>query len=103
MTLPPVAGTARGVLPWAPKLIYKALADYDAWHDWVPLLASSRLLTREDVLAIAEIGLIGQSLMLECVQTPDEGVLARVIEGKGPISRGAPRVDVLCASGAGGS
>src|ERR1039457_474029 len=85
MTLPPVAGTARSVLPRAPRLIYEALADYDTWHDWVPLLTSSRLLMREDVLAIAEIGLTGQALMLECVQTPDKGVLARVIEGKGPI------------------
>jgi len=64
--------------------VYRALSDYDAWQEWMPSLASSRLLTREDILAIVELrtgGKAAEALMMECIQTPQRAVLARVIEG----------------------
>ncbi len=88
MPLLSLPGSARGVIPCAPELVYKALADYDAWLEWVPSLTSARLLTREHMLAIVELGLDGkdaETLMMECVETPRKGILARVIEGKAPI------------------
>jgi ribosome-associated toxin RatA of RatAB toxin-antitoxin module len=86
MPLPSLrAATARGIIPCAPELVYKALSDYDAWQEWLPSLATSRLLTREGTLAIVELMLAGkgaQPLILECVGTPAKSVQARVIEGR---------------------
>lgn len=69
----------------SPDIIYKALIDYNAWREWVPSLASARLLTREDMLAIVELGMDSKDaepLMMECIETPRRNILARVIEGK---------------------
>ena len=55
MPLPSLPSTARGIFPCAQELVYRVLADYDAWREWMPSLTSSRLLTREDILAIVEL------------------------------------------------
>jgi hypothetical protein len=85
MAVPFLATTHRGVVPFPADLIYRTLADYDVWQHWMAALASSKLLTREDVLAIVELGPNGdraEALMLEVIETPGKGVLARPIEGK---------------------
>jgi hypothetical protein len=50
----------------------------------MPSLTSSRLLTREDILAVVELrtgsGKDSEALMMECIQTPQKAVLARAIE-----------------------
>jgi hypothetical protein len=86
--MPLLPASAQGTIAGAPEVVYKALADYDSWQEWVPSLASARLLTREDRLAIVELnpgGKEAESLMLECIETPGKSVLARVIEGMAPI------------------
>jgi ribosome-associated toxin RatA of RatAB toxin-antitoxin module len=88
MEFPSLPATARDTFPYSPEVVYKALADYEAWQEWVPSVTASRLLTAEDVLAVVELGsgrAGEETLMLECVQTPDKGVWARVIEGKSAI------------------
>jgi len=88
MEFPSLPATARDTFPYSPEVIYKALADYGAWREWVPSVTASRLLTAEDILAIVELGSGREgeeTLMLECVQTPYKGVWARVIEGKSAI------------------
>jgi len=96
MPLPLLPATARGVIACAPELIYKALIDYDAWQEWVPSLISAKLLTREDILAIVEVGLDGKDpgiLIMECIETPRKGILARVIEGKASLHEMEWRVE----------
>jgi|SRR5580704_9816135 ribosome-associated toxin RatA of RatAB toxin-antitoxin module len=86
MEFPSLPATARDTFPFSPEVIYKALADYDAWQEWVPSVTASRLLSAEDVLAVVELGSgREETLMLECVQTPNKAVWARVIEGKSAI------------------
>lgn len=84
----PFRATGRALFPCTPDLIYEALADYDAWQEWTPSVASSKLLMREDILAIVELGMGAggeETLLTECIQTPGRSVVARAIEGKGPI------------------
>jgi hypothetical protein len=84
------SSTARGIFPGAPEKFYEAFAGYNAWQEWIPSVTSSRLLTREDILAVVEVSLGevglggkgGGTLMLECIETPGKGVLASVIEGR---------------------
>jgi hypothetical protein len=88
MEFPSLPATARDTFPFSPEIVHEALADYEAWQEWAPSVKSSRLLTSEDILAIVELGsgrAGGETLMLECVQTPKKGVWARVIEGKSAI------------------
>jgi hypothetical protein len=82
------AATARGVIPCAPELVYNALIVYDEWQEWLPSVKSGRLLTREGTLAIVELALNGrgdETLMLECIESPRNSVLVRVIEGNSPV------------------
>jgi hypothetical protein len=88
MEFPSLPATASDTFPFSPEVIHETLADYEAWQEWVPSVTSSRLLTSEDILAVVELGSGhggAETLMLECVQTPNKGVWARVIEGKSAI------------------
>jgi hypothetical protein len=88
MVFPSWSATARGIFPGSPDQVYEALAGYDAWQQWVPSATSSRLLTREDILAIVQLDLGGKGggrLLLECIETPGKGVVASVIEGKAAV------------------
>ena len=88
MAFPLLSSTGHIVLPCSPALVYQSLIDYDSWSEWLPAIAYSRLLTKEDTLAIVQLGfnIRGQeNLIIECIHTPDKAVLCRVIEGKVPL------------------
>jgi len=87
MHSPSLSRTARGIFTCTPEVIHEALAGYDNWHEWVPLVSSSRLLTREDILAVVELNMesSGGATLVECIQIPGSGLLARVIEGNSPV------------------
>jgi hypothetical protein len=96
MTFPSLAASAQEVIPCTQEIAYKTLIDYDAWPEWLPSVKSARLLTREDMLAIVELGLNREgaaTLMMECIETPRKGLLARVIEGDAPIHEMEWRVE----------
>lgn len=90
MVFPLPSSTGHMVVPWAPALVYQSLIDYDNWSEWLPSITSSKLLAKEDTLAIVQLGfnLRGEEdLILECIQTSNNSVLARVIEGKVPLQQ----------------
>jgi ribosome-associated toxin RatA of RatAB toxin-antitoxin module len=71
-----------------PALIYDILDDYDSYAEWMPLVATSKLLAREGDLAIAEFHLRwprDYRIVTECVHTRNRMVLARPIEGSIPV------------------
>lgn len=76
-------------MPWPGNLVYETLVNYDSWFQWLPSMKSSRLLVKEDMLAIVELGFDVRGhedlLMMECIHTPGKVVLGRVIEGRSPV------------------
>jgi ribosome-associated toxin RatA of RatAB toxin-antitoxin module len=85
-----LSSTGHIVLPWSPVDVYQSLIDYDSWLEWLPSITSSRLLTKEDTLAIVQLGFsvrAEEDLILECIQTTNSTVLTRVIEGRVPLQQ----------------
>ncbi len=79
-----------GLVPCDAALAYEILTDYDAYSEWMPLMASSKLLAREGELAIAEFAVFkpdGDKLVMECIHSKNTMVLGRRIEGKFPLSK----------------
>ncbi len=70
-------------------LLYEVLTDYDAFSEWFPLVARSKLLAREGDLAIAEFELLQPAkdmFVVECIHTKNKMVLWRTIRGRIPIN-----------------
>ncbi len=85
-----LSSSSHIVLPWSPALVYKSLIDYDSWFEWLPSITSSRLLTKEDTLAIVQLGFSMReedNLILECIQTTNDTVLTRVIVLQSSVKR----------------
>jgi hypothetical protein len=85
----PSSASGRSVLPWPHTLIYEALIDYNNWSQWFPALKASRLLMKEESLAVVELvfDIPGEeTLMMECIHTANKTVLGRVIEGRTPVA-----------------
>jgi ribosome-associated toxin RatA of RatAB toxin-antitoxin module len=82
--------SASAVIPCEASLIYEILTDYDAYSDWLPTVAQSKLLAREGDLAIAEFDLAspkGDKYTFECIHTRNKMVLTRRISGKAPVTQ----------------
>ena len=81
---------SAGLLPCDPALTYEILTDYDGYAEWVPFMASSKLLAIEGELAIAEFGLGRRrvhKMVMECIHAKNQMVLGRRIEGRIPVSK----------------
>jgi ribosome-associated toxin RatA of RatAB toxin-antitoxin module len=94
--------TASAVFPYPEGRIFDTLIDYDAWSEWLPSVSSSRLLTKEGNLALAELGWAArgeETVIVECIQTPNQSLLARVIQGRVPVRE----IEWTIAPGAAGS
>jgi hypothetical protein len=76
---------ASATFPCSPEVISEGLADYDAWCEWFPRVTASRVLIREDVLAVIELDLAGETITLECTWFDRNTLLARTIQGKTPL------------------
>jgi ribosome-associated toxin RatA of RatAB toxin-antitoxin module len=77
-------------LPCEPGLPYEILTDYDAYSEWFPLVASSKLLAKEGDLAIAELEIKPpgkNKFVMECIHDKNRLVLTRVISGWHPVSQ----------------
>lgn len=73
-----------------PSLAYEILIDYDAYSEWFPLIASSRLLAKEGDLAIAEFEMKPPGkgkFVMECIHGKNRLVLTRIISGWHPASQ----------------
>ena len=51
----PSRSSGGGILPWPPGPVYEALIDYNNWFHWFPSMKASRLLMKEESLAIVEL------------------------------------------------
>ncbi|MEZ5400189.1 MAG: SRPBCC family protein [Bryobacteraceae bacterium] len=73
------------------EVVYDILTAYDDYDQWMPLVASSKLLAQEgDDLAIAELEVdIGdrETLAIECIHDRNRMVLSRGIGGSLPVSK----------------
>jgi hypothetical protein len=89
----PSRSSGGGILPWPPGPVYEALIDYNNWFHWFPSMTASRLLMKEESLAIVELVFatsggnapVEETLMMECIHTANRTVLGRVIEGRTPV------------------
>jgi hypothetical protein len=83
----PSRSSSSTVIPWPENLVYETLIGYNNWSQWLPSMKSSRLLMKEDTLAIVELGFDvpgEETLMMESIHTLNKVVLGRVIEGSSP-------------------
>ena len=68
-----------------PALLYEILTDYEQLGEWMPRIASGKLLAREGDLVLAELELKGgeaSRFSMECIHSKDQMVVWRPIENK---------------------
>jgi hypothetical protein len=65
----------------SPEAVYGHLTNYDGYADWMPGVASARLLAQEGDLAVAEFELVpgGARQSVECIHDRNAQVLVRPI------------------------
>lgn len=84
------AETASASIACEPALVYEILTDYDSYCEWMPMVATSKLLAEEGDLAIAELSVSlgeGETMAIECIHDRNRLVLSRAIGGSLPVEK----------------
>lgn len=79
----------RRKLDSTPSSVYDMIVDYGSYQEWLPFVRRSKVLTREENLAIAEFYVQSpfSRWTVECVETPNQSTLIRKIGGDVPVER----------------
>jgi ribosome-associated toxin RatA of RatAB toxin-antitoxin module len=78
---------ASAAVSCEPGLVYELVSDYGSWSQWLPGIASSKVLAQEINFAIVELEFTakpGIKVTVECVHAPTQMVVARSLIGNHP-------------------
>jgi ribosome-associated toxin RatA of RatAB toxin-antitoxin module len=78
---------ASSAVSCEPGLVYEIVSDYGAYQQWLPGIASSKVLAQEINFAIVELEFVakpGVKVTVECVHAPTQMVVARSLIGNHP-------------------